>query len=61
MVEGLQKTGVGGKLRLYLPPSLAYGDEGIQGGIPPAAALVFEVEIVGIKDAPPAPAAAPAK
>lgn len=59
MVEGLQKTGVGGKLRLYLPPSLGYGDEGIPGGIPPAAALVFEVEIVGIKDAP--PAAAPAK
>jgi FKBP-type peptidyl-prolyl cis-trans isomerase len=62
MFEGLQKTGVGGKLRLYMPPSLGYGDEGIPGGIPPAAALIFEVEILGVKDAPPAPpAAAPAK
>lgn len=60
MFEGLQKTGVGGKLRLFLPPSLAYGDEGSSGVIPPAAALIFEVEIVGVKDAPAAPAA-PAK
>jgi FKBP-type peptidyl-prolyl cis-trans isomerase len=57
MFEGLQKAGVGAKLKLYIPPSLAYGDEGVQGGIPPSAALVFEVEILGVKDAPPAPAA----
>ncbi len=58
MFEGLQKTGVGGKLKLYIPPSLAYGDEGVAGGIPPSAALIFDVEIVGVKDAPPAPAPA---
>jgi FKBP-type peptidyl-prolyl cis-trans isomerase len=58
MFEGLQKTGVGGQLRLYIPPSLGYGDEGIPGGIPPAAALIFEIEIVGVKDAPAAPAPA---
>ena len=55
MFEGLQKIGVGGKAKLYIPPSLAYGDEGNQG-IPPGAALVFEVEVLGVKDAP-APAA----
>ena len=58
MFEGLQKTGAGGKLKLYIPPQLAYGDEGSQGAIPPSATLVFEVEIISIKDAPAAPAAA---
>lgn len=57
MFEGLQKTGTGGKLKLYIPPQLAYGDEGAPGTIPPAATLVFEVEIVSVKDAPAAPAA----
>jgi FKBP-type peptidyl-prolyl cis-trans isomerase len=56
MFEGLQKVGVGGKLKLYIPPSLAYGDAGSQV-IPPGATLVFEVEVLGAKEAPPAPAA----
>lgn len=60
MLEGMQKVGVGGKIRLYIPPSLAYGDEGSQA-IPPAATLVFEIEMLGVKDAPKeAAAAAPA-
>src|SRR5207237_4218975 len=50
MVEGLQKIGVGGKARFYIPPSLGYGDQGAQS-IPPGATLIFEVEIVGAKDA----------
>ncbi|HEY0863477.1 MAG TPA: FKBP-type peptidyl-prolyl cis-trans isomerase [Lacunisphaera sp.] len=51
MVEGLLKVGVGGKARLYIPPSLAYGDDGFQG-IPPGATLIFDVEVLGVKDAP---------
>lgn len=58
MFEGVQKIGVGGKIKLYVPPSLAYGDSGNQG-IPPGASLVFEVEVLSAKDAPPA-APAPA-
>jgi len=53
--EGLQKVNVGGKIKLYVPPQLAYGDEG-RPGIPPAATLVFDVELLEIK----APVAAPA-
>jgi FKBP-type peptidyl-prolyl cis-trans isomerase len=61
MIEGLQKIGAGGKIKLYVPASLAYGEEGNQG-IPPAAALIFDVEVLSVKDAPkeaaaPAPAA----
>ena len=53
----MQKVNQGGKIMLYLPPSLAYGDQG-QGMIPPASTLVFEVELLEIN--PPA-AAAPAQ
>jgi FKBP-type peptidyl-prolyl cis-trans isomerase len=56
MFEGMQKTGIGGKLRLHIPAALAYGDEGNQA-IPPGAALIFEVELLGAKDAPKEPAA----
>lgn len=60
MVEALQKIGVGGKARLHIPPSLAYGDDGFQG-IPPGAALIFEIEVVSVKDMPKEAAAPAAK
>lgn len=46
--EGMQQIGQGGKIRLYVPPHLGYGDEGT-GGIPPASTLVFEVELLEVK------------
>jgi FKBP-type peptidyl-prolyl cis-trans isomerase len=55
--EGLQKISKGGKIKLYIPPQLAYGDEG-RTGIPPASTLVFEVELLDIKPTPPPPPAA---
>lgn len=61
--EGLQKINKGGKIKLYVPPSLGYGDDG-KGSIPPGATLIFEVELLEFKPvaATPAPApAAPAK
>ena len=46
--EGVQKMMVGGKSKLVCPSDTAYGDSG-QGPIPGGAALVFEVELLGIE------------
>jgi len=54
--EGLQLIGKGGKIKLYVPAKLAYGDRGSPPVIPPAATLVFETEIVGIEKTPAQPA-----
>lgn len=40
---------VGEKLRVFIPSSLAYGERGIPGVIPPDAPLVFDIEIVDEK------------
>ncbi len=47
--EGVQKMKVGGKAKLVCPPSIAYGEQGAGGAIPPNATLVFEVELLEIK------------
>jgi FKBP-type peptidyl-prolyl cis-trans isomerase len=46
--EGVQKIKVGGKARLVCPASIAYGDRGAGGSIPPGATLDFEVELLEI-------------
>jgi len=40
--QGLPLIGEGGKIKLYVPSKLAYGEEG-SSGVPPAATLVFEI------------------
>ena len=46
---GLVGLKVGGLRRLVIPPSLAYGSVR-QGPIPPNTSLIFEVELVEIKE-----------
>jgi FKBP-type peptidyl-prolyl cis-trans isomerase FkpA len=47
--EGVQKMKVGGKAKLVCPSDTAYGDGG-QGPIPGGAALLFEVQLLGIEE-----------
>lgn len=46
--EGVQLMPVGSKFMFYIPPGLAYGENG-GGPIGPNATLIFEVELLGIE------------
>jgi len=56
--EGLTNVNQGSKVMLYIPPDLAYGDNGAPQ-IPPGSTLIFEVELLEVKDAPPPEAEEP--
>ncbi len=49
--EALQLMHIGDKWKVYIPSELGYGDRGAGADIPGGAALVFEMELVGIKPA----------
>ncbi len=47
--EGLQLMSIGSKYKLYIPYQLGYGAQGAGAAIPPYAALIFTVELLGIE------------
>jgi len=51
--QGLTGMCVGEKRQLTIPSQLAYGDQGAGNVIPPGATLKFDVELLGINEAPP--------
>lgn len=47
--EGVKGMKVGGTRLLTIPSAMGYGARGAGGDIPPNAALLFEVELLGVK------------
>lgn len=46
--EALQLMKEGGKLKIFIPPSIGYGERGAGARIPPNSALIFEVELIEV-------------
>jgi|688.fasta_scaffold123101_2 FKBP-type peptidyl-prolyl cis-trans isomerase len=53
--EAITTMPIGAKWKLFIPAALAYGDQRKSAELGPNSTLIFELELVDIKDAPPAP------
>jgi FKBP-type peptidyl-prolyl cis-trans isomerase len=47
--EGVQLCKTGGKIRLFIPYNLAYGEQGRPGAIPPFSTLLFDIELISFE------------
>ena len=57
--EGLRMMREGGKAILYIPPNLAYGENGAGKAIGPNTVLVFDIDLLGIVRPPEGPPESP--
>lgn len=48
--EALQHMPVGSKWQLFIPPQLAYGEKGAGDTIGPNATIIFDVELISVKE-----------
>lgn len=49
--EGMQLMREGGRYQLFIPPELAYGEEGRGDAMPPNATLIFDIELLEVEAA----------
>jgi FKBP-type peptidyl-prolyl cis-trans isomerase len=47
--EALQLMKVGSKWKVFIPPAIAYGEQGQPPVIPPASVLIFDIELLSIE------------
>lgn len=47
--EGLQLVGKGGKIQLFIPSELGYGEQSPSAAIKPNSTLIFEVDVIDVK------------
>ncbi len=57
--DGLKMFNKGGRGKVFIPAMLGYGPNGSAPVIPPYASLVFDIEVLDVKIAPPPPPAMP--
>ena len=50
LTEGMIGMRLGGRRLIEIPPAMGYGDAGVPPEIPPKARLLFDIELVEIRD-----------
>lgn len=50
--EGIKQMAKGGKARVIVPPSLAFGEQGRPGLVPPQTNVIFDIDLIDVKQKP---------